>query len=214
IRDEAKYKLRFQNFATFYHGIKGEPYAPEYERQYTLHNFPKLNLVVLGLNSAWEIDHHYTARAGVHSGAITNALEELRRIPSHDRRLKVAVWHHPIHSNSEDRITDHGFLQRLAASGFRIALHGHIHKAENNFFRYDMSTGGRKLDLVCAGTFGAPTRQWVPGYPLEYNLLKVYSDKVVVETRHRAEREGAWKPYAVWTQGPGKDPLPRYEVKL
>ena len=68
--------------------------------------------------------------------------------------------------------------------------------------------------LVAAGTFGAPTTEWVPGYPLQYNLLRISNDRVVVETRRREEPNGAWQPDARWLQGPGKDPLPRYEMVL
>lgn len=77
-----------------------------------------------------------------------------------------------------------------------------------------MPAGGRRIDLVCAGTFGAPVREWVPGYPLQYQLLRFEGDSLTVETRRREEREGAWKPDARWTTGAGKDPVPRYTVRL
>ncbi len=65
-----------------------------------------------------------------------------------------------------------------------------------------------------AGTFGAPVRQWTPGYPLQYNLLKLEGSRLIVETRRRVEINGAWSPDAIWTQGPGKDPAPRYTIHL
>jgi len=77
-----------------------------------------------------------------------------------------------------------------------------------------MSIAGRSLNFVGAGTFGALTREWVPGYPLQYNLLVLEGDKLTVETRCRREPNGAWQPDAIWTQGPGQDPLPRYEIIL
>ena len=105
-------------------------------------------------------------------------------------------------------------MEQLATAGFRLALHGHIHKAESHLYRYDMSPGGRRMDIVCAGTFGAPVREWTSGYPLQYNLLRVSGSRLSVETRRREELNGAWKPGARWLQGPGKDPLPRYELDL
>jgi 3',5'-cyclic AMP phosphodiesterase CpdA len=102
----------------------------------------------------------------------------------------------------------------LAAAGFRLALHGHIHKAEVTQFRYDRTPGGRRLDILAAGTFGAPSHQWVPGYPLQYQLLRLGSGGVTVETRRREEPNGTWKPDARWLQGPGQDPVPRYFVEL
>ncbi len=99
-------------------------------------------------------------------------------------------------------------------AGFRFALHGHIHKAETSFYSYDLTADGRKLNIICAGTFGAPIREWVPGYPLQYNLLKLESNQLTVQTRLREELNGAWKPDARWLQGAGQNPLPYYEIKL
>ena len=77
-----------------------------------------------------------------------------------------------------------------------------------------MSTNGRKLDRICAGTFGAPVREWVPGYPLQYNLLKIEDNQLSVYTRRREELNGAWKPDARWLQGAGKAPLDYYAIAL
>ena len=214
IRDEDEYKQRFANFDRFYRAVKVEPYALEYENQYTLDYFPELDLLVLGLNSAWELDHRYTLRASIHPLAISNALEQIRRNPKYSNCLKMAVWHHPLHSEAEDRIKAGDFMDRLAVSNFRVAFHGHIHKAESSIFLYDYSRQGRKLNVVAAGTFGAPIKEWVPGYPLQYNLLKLQDGKLTVETRRREKPNGAWQPDARWTQGPGRDPLPRYEIEL
>jgi 3',5'-cyclic AMP phosphodiesterase CpdA len=168
----------------------------------------------LGLNSAWQLDHHYKSRASIHMGALSNALTQIRRNPDYKNSLKIAVWHHPLDSAWEDRITDQGFLEQLAVNGFRFFLHGHIHKVETSLYRYDMSTNGRKLDRICAGTFGAPVREWVPGYPLQYNLLKIEDNQLTVYTRRREELNGAWKPDARWLQGAGKTPLDYYAIAL
>jgi 3',5'-cyclic AMP phosphodiesterase CpdA len=105
-------------------------------------------------------------------------------------------------------------MEQLAVSGFRFFLHGHIHKAETSQYRYDLTANGRKLDRICAGTFGAPVREWVLGYPLQYNLLKFEGDKLTVNTRRREELNGAWKPDAHWLMGAGQNPLPYYEIAL
>ena len=105
-------------------------------------------------------------------------------------------------------------MEQLAKANFRFALHGHIHKAENSLYRYDLSPAGRKLDIICAGTFGAPVHEWVPGYPLQYNLLKLEGNKLTVRTRRREELNGAWKPDDRWLQGAGPNSLPYYEIPL
>jgi len=214
VRDEAAYMKRFEPFAEFYEQIKGAPYPLEYADQVDVQDFAKENVLFLGLNSAWETDHHFRSRASIHPEAVTTALARIRKSSAHAGRLKIAVWHHPLSGPDEDRIRDQGFLQQLAKAGFRLVLHGHIHKADTSQFRYDMTPDGRRIDLVSAGTFGAPTREWVPGYPLQYNLLRIYKEKVVVSTRKREQPNGAWQPDARWLQGPGKDPLPRYEIAL
>jgi hypothetical protein len=147
-------------------------------------------------------------------GALTNAIAQIGRNPDYKNCLKIAVCHHPLDSAYSDRITDQELLEQLAVNGFRFFLHGHIHKVKASLFRYDMSTNGRKLDLICAGTFGAPVREWVPGYPLQYNLLKIADNQLTVYTRRREEPNGAWKPDARWLQGAGKAPLDYYAIEL
>ncbi|WP_299493128.1 HEAT repeat domain-containing protein, partial [Acaryochloris sp. IP29b_bin.137] len=215
ICDENQYFQRFANFSTFYQAIKGQPYPLNYEQQYTLDFLPAGNLLILGLNSAWQLDHHFRDRVSIQMGALSNALTELRQ-SSHryDNSLKIAVWHHPLNSPGEDRIKEHGFLEQLAVAGFRYFLHGHVHQAKNNLYRYDMSPKGRKLDGIVAGTFGAPTRELIPGYPWQYNLLTIDSNQLTVRTRRREEVNGSWKPDARWSQGPGQSPLDFYTLEL
>ncbi|BAZ65308.1 hypothetical protein NIES4106_00460 [Fischerella sp. NIES-4106] len=214
VRDEEKYQQRFAHFSQFYQDIKNKPYPFDYEQQAILHHFQSQKLLILGLNSAWQLDHHYKSRASINAQAINKAITDIRKNPEYQHCLKIAVWHHPLTSAFEDRITDHGFMEQLAKAGFRFALHGHIHKAETSLYKYDMSAGGRKLDIICAGTFGAPIREWVPGYPLQYNLLKFADDQLKVHTRRREELNGAWKPDARWLMGAGQNPLPYYEIAL
>jgi 3',5'-cyclic AMP phosphodiesterase CpdA len=214
VRNEEAYRRRFEPFSAFHGAVRGQPYPLEYAQQAILQHLPEQKLLFLGLNSAWQLDHHFTLRAAIHGGALSDALFRIRTTPEYAGCLKIAVWHHPISGDGDDRLRDTGFLEQLAKAGFRLALHGHIHKARNELFRYDMSAGDRRLDLVCAGTFGAPVNEWVPGYPLGYNLLRFGRGKVIVETRRREELDGAWKPDARWLRGPGADPQPRYEIQL
>lgn len=213
-RDEEKYRLRLRAFADFYEQVRGEPYPLSYEHQALVTHLPSVGLSILGLNSAWELDHHFRDRASIHMGALSAALLALPAPAPGE--LRIATFHHPLHSDEDSRIRDGSFLQRLALAGFRLVLHGHVHKADAALYRYDRSHdlggGGRQLEIVAAGTFGAPAREWVPGYPLQYNLLSIGPQQIVVDTRCRAEVNGAWMPDARWLQGPGKDPLPRYTI--
>ncbi|WP_293048140.1 effector-associated domain EAD1-containing protein [Moorena sp. SIO1F2] len=214
VPDKAKYQQRFAHFSQFYKTIKDQPYPLDYDQQAIIDHLPEQNLLILGLNSAWELDHHFKTRASIHSGALANALTKIRRNPDYDKCLKIAVWHHPLNSDGSDRITDKGFIERLAVAGFRFFLHGHIHKAETSLFRYDLSRDGRKLDQICAGTFGARTVELRSGYPWQYNLLKINDKQLTVHTRRREEPNGAWKPDSRWSQGPGKSALDYYCIEL
>lgn len=211
VRHDELYGNRFQPFADLCKAITGTAYPLAPVDQATLHDLDDGRLLVLGLNSAWEIDHHFRDRASIHAEALASALLKLG--PPSPEQLRIAVFHHPIQSHEESRIKDAGFLQQLAVAGFRVALHGHIHKADASLYRYDHSEPGRKLEIVAAGTFGAATREWVHGYPLQYNLLLIGVEQITVETRKREEINGAWSPDARWLQGPRQDPLPRYVIK-
>lgn len=202
---------KFDHFRKFYKAMTSRVYPVDYKNQYTLHAFS--GLLILGLNSAWKLDHRFTARAEINPISINRALTEIRKA-DFESRLKIATWHHPLVSPYEDRLSDHDFLEQLANAGFKIALHGHIHRAESSLYRYDMSMSGRKMEIVGAGTFGAPTRELFPGYPWQYNLLRIQKNRLIVETRRREKENGAWKPDARWGMGRGKDPTARYMIKL
>jgi 3',5'-cyclic AMP phosphodiesterase CpdA len=211
VRDEDAYRKRFQPFAELYRAIKGVEYPLLYENQGIVDDLAALGICILGLNSAWETDHHFRDRASIHPEALANALLTLGAPVAN--QLRIAVFHHPLHSGEGSRIRDTAFLQQLAVHGFRLALHGHVHKADAEMYRYDRTEGGRRIEIIAAGTFGANTREWVPGYPLQYNLLLIGHDQITVETRCRREINGAWEPDARWRQGSGKDPLPRYVLE-
>jgi predicted phosphodiesterase len=209
-----KYKERFRKFSDFYESISGKPYSLNYDEQYSINHLSGLNIIVLGLNSAWQLDHHYTNRANINIDALTNALEKIRNNPSFNECVKIAIWHHPVNSSGDDRIKDTGFRELLAVAGFEIFLHGHIHEPENSFYHYDMNAEGRRLVGVCAGTFGAPIRQLVSGFPWQYNILKFEGNVLTVKTRCREKLNGAWKSDARWSQGPGKSSLDYYTIEL
>ncbi|NEO48624.1 MAG: hypothetical protein F6K55_32795 [Moorea sp. SIO4A3] len=215
VRNEAKYQQRFAHFSQFYQAIKGQPYPLDYDQQGIIDYFPEQNLLILGLNSAWQLDHHFKDRASIHPGALSKALPKIRSNRHYyNCPLKIAVWHHPVNSFGSDRIINQGFIEQLAVTGFRFFLHGHIHRAETSLFRYDLRLEKGKLDGICAGTFGAPTKELIPGYPWQYNLLKIKDNQLTVYTRRREEANGAWKADSRWTRGPGLGALDYYSIEL
>jgi WD40 repeat protein/3',5'-cyclic AMP phosphodiesterase CpdA len=212
--DPGRHKQRFKDFCAFYEEVTGKSYALDYEEQYTLYDYPENRLLVLGLNSAWHLDHYYTSRASINIGAFGKALTEIRNNKTYSNYLKCAVWHHPLNSPFEDRIKDHGFLEQLAKAEFQLVFHGHIHKSEKTDFKYDLSVGGRRIDIICAGTFGAPTKELTSAYPWQYNFLRLAGNRAVVETRKREKVNGPWMPDSRWRVDAHHDPSPRYEISL
>ena len=110
VPEQQQYEERFQNFSNFYENVIGRSYPRQYRQQYELRHFPEQNLLILGLNSAWKLNHdkNYRSRASINSDAINNAFGEINHTPTYrDSKLKIAVWHHPLNSPYEDRIKEH-----------------------------------------------------------------------------------------------------------
>ena len=214
VPDPIQYEQRFKYFSDFYEKIIGKPYPQQSRQQYELRHFPEQDLLILGLNSAWKLNHapEYRACASINSEALNNAIREINNNPTYkNSRLKIALWHHPLLSASEDRIKDWSFMERLELNNFRLVLHGHIHQSGVENFRHRV---GRQIDIIAAGTFGAPVKQWVPGHPLEYNLLKWEDNKLTVYTRQRQTINGAWQPYAMFVHPDGMGASSFYEIEL
>lgn len=203
LRDDTKYMQRFAPFADFFKRACIQAYPLEAEMQSTLHTFPQIKLLFLGLNSAWNCDHQrpFRGRASVHAAALAQALRTLRQEPTFADWLKIAVWHHPPNGGDDDRIRDTGFLDRLSQAGFRLGLHGHIHSAGIASHRSDLTLGGRRLDLLGAGTFGAPTKEWRNGVPLQYQLLHIKGHRLTVYSRCKDNPEGVWRADGRWGMG-------------
>jgi hypothetical protein len=78
---------RFKAFARFYFDLRNEHYSLDAEAQATVHHFRDAKLLVVGLNSAWAIDHRHPGRAGIHSIALGARLRRYGpRLTVHTRR--------------------------------------------------------------------------------------------------------------------------------
>ena len=214
LTDEAAHRERFSRFAAFHKRVTGRPYPTAYNEQAVTHHLPSPGLTVLGLNSSWKLDEYETADANIHPGALASALTRIRTDPTLAGCHKLAVWHHPLHSEHEDRIKDHGFMDQLAGAGFSLALHGHVHQAGRLVYAYDAVPDGRQIQVIGAGTFGAPTSEWVDGVPLQYHFLELDERRLVIHSRRRQKINGKWTADPRWEKGPGRDPSSRFEISL
>ncbi len=209
LRNDSLYRERFALFNThLYRRVyTSQDYPLDYADQIVWVERPEDRLLFLGLNSCWQLDHHFRSRASIHIGALTRALDRLQG-ETYAGWLKIAVWHHPV--TGKEMMNDE-FMQLLEVHGFQVCLHGHIHEAIEGFHKYDNRRGIR---IVGAGTFGAPAREQVTGIPLQYNLLTFDPRKgeLTVQTRKKEKPNGAWSADARW--GDKNDPKPSYSFPV
>jgi len=208
VRDPDSYCGRFQNFGLYcYEKINREPYPMNPGEQGILHMYRDDGVIILGLNSAWDIDHYYRNRASINMDALSKCLIKLQGLRS-DKYLRIVVFHHPINGNEA---MNNEFLELLVVHGFQILLHGHIHEAIEGYHKYDADRG---IHIVGAGTFGARTSDRAASIPLQYNLITcdIRKAEFTVETRKREKSDGAWSADARWVSK--NNPKPRYTRKL
>ena len=205
LRDDALYRERFVHLSShFYRRVySGQDYPLEYADQVLVVERPEDRILFLGLNSCWQLDHHYRDRASIHMPALSQALDRLQD-DRYQGWLKIAVWHHPV---SGEHQMNAEFLQLLEIQGFQVCLHGHIHEAIEGFHKYDDQ---RDIRIIGAGTFGAPAKEQVTGIPLQYNLLTFdpQTGEMTVKTRKKEKPNGAWYADARW--GDKNHPNPWY----
>lgn len=209
LRNDEQYHQRFRAFADFYQRVCRQPYPLNPLDQATIHHFGDAGVLMLGLNSAWQIDHNFRERSSINAAGLSHALDDVRRTPLFERcSVKLALFHHPVGGSDEARLRDLGFLERLAQARFQVALHGHIHEPGDSIFPYYRSTSG--FHILGAGTFGAASPDRPPSVPLHYQILEFHSgsttrpSELVVHSRRRGRDTGAWEPDHRYRQAPGQ----------
>jgi small GTP-binding protein len=209
LRDDTLYADRFAHFNTHFHRkvYSGQDYPTDYAEQFRFVERAEDGILLLGLNSCWQLDHYSRERASIHMPALSQALDRLQD-GRYDGWLKVAIWHHPV--TGQQAMND-DFMQLLAVHRFQICLHGHIHEAIAGFHAYDETRGIR---IIGAGTFGAPSKELVTGIPLQYNLLTFdpKTGEMTVRTRKKEKPDGAWSADARW--GSKNNPKPWYRFAV
>jgi calcineurin-like phosphoesterase family protein len=203
-------KRRFVEFGRFHRAVTAQEYPLDPAKQFT--SLSVGGVAVYGLNSSWQVDHHFTARASISETALARVLALIRREGSRDEIwCRIAVWHHPVEDMGEGTLRNPEIVDQLAKAGFKMILHGHTHRPMRGIREFDVA-GPRQVVSVGAGTFGAVTRDWTPGFPLGYNCLSIYGDRVVLSSRKRETENGPWVPDARWRQGRDEDPSSSFTV--
>ncbi|MCP4545331.1 MAG: metallophosphoesterase [bacterium] len=217
LREDRRYGNRFKNFSEyFFRKMSGSPYPMRSEEQSITYLDADLGIQILAFNSCWEIDEWFPLRASIHPGVVSRALLKAdgqieAQLDRADKVLRIAVWHHPVTGN--DKIKDDAFLDQLRRANVRLVLHGHVHENRAEVIGYFHP---KKLYVIGAGAFGAPTHRRPESTPRLYNVLEIERDHSLVKVHTRCLRRngGAWEGWAVWA---AEDPTSRrtyYTINL
>ncbi len=215
--DETNYKKRFSDFRKFFKKAINEDYQTKYAQQIIWREYIDQKVLIVGLNSAWELDHNYTWRSGLHPDALNQTIEKAAKDEYGDW-LKIIVWHHPIKTKdavdtglNKSWIHDDGFMDQLAVAGFSMILHGHTH--ESMVWPFSLNTTKKKyiLHVVGAGTLDADEDELTPGSFWQYNVIKIAGTKVSIECRKRLNPREMSRPDKDWLEQPDK---PVYKFDL
>ncbi len=223
LRDEARYRERFKNFSQhFYHPLTQRPYPLAPEEQCLPFFFRESRLQFLTMNSAWEIDEYFRERSSISEQALSRGLDAANQELAEARKrgdleegaqvLRIAVWHHPITGN--EKIQADAFMGRLLQANVRVCLHGHVHEDRADLVNY--LDPMRRLHVVGAGSFGAPTHDRPESVPRLFNLMEIQRDlkRMRVHTRCLRKHGGAWEGWAVWPGERLGEKRTYYEVTL
>jgi hypothetical protein len=212
IVDRERYNARLAGFAGFFERALGRVFPLDPGASAHLWTWPELEVLVLGLSSVSELDGQRKDHAAIDSDVLARALQSMDRTTDHF--LKIAVFHHPLNGPGDDRIREHEFLGHLAKAGFSLILHGHVHHDERELFHHEHRIGGRRLEVVGAGTFGARSDELPTGVSWQYNVIRFDGERARVETRCRRSQDASWGPHAFWPDGPREPPRAWYELDL
>jgi 3',5'-cyclic AMP phosphodiesterase CpdA len=195
------YRYRFAPFKMFFDGfyLGRRLYSIEDNRMFSIHDLREaFGLVIVGFNSCEVLDHSANGRD---RGYISfDTIEEVKRqldelgLAEGDA-LKVAVWHHPLLvENPGDPSYHRDLLKRLSMHGFRISLHGHIHRPFSDSRPGEFASEG--IHQFGAGTIGANAEERPKEWPMHYEVLAfdLTSRNCTVHSRQRVGNE--WLQFA------------------
>ncbi len=191
-----RYAERFNAFRRFYHSFYStQEYPLDAARQFEVIADEETGLHFLCLNSAWRVDQFRPERAELNNDALSAALTKAGKV-----KLGILVWHHA--AAGDRKVADTDALRRLGAAGFRVLLHGDVHKHRDDVMNY--LDAGRRIHVVGGGAFAVRMEERPESTPRLYSVLEVARDlrSVRVIRRRQDTAEGPYEAFAVY---PGAD---------
>jgi 3',5'-cyclic AMP phosphodiesterase CpdA len=195
------YRYRFAPFKTFFDDfyLGRRPYSLEENRMFSIHDLREaFGLVIVSFNSCEVVDHSERRRD---RGYISfDTIEEVKRQLNElglarSDILKLAVWHHPLLVEAPGDPSYHrDILKRLSGHGFRILLHGHIHRPFSDSRPGEYASEG--MHQFGAGTIGANAEERPKEWPMHYQVLAFdfTSRSCTVHSRQRVGND--WLQFA------------------
>jgi small GTP-binding protein len=187
-----KYVERFNPFGKFYHSFYStQKYPMEPEKQFETIRDEETGLWFLSLNSTWRVDQFRPERAELNNDALGAALLKTGRV-----KLGILVWHHA--AAGDRKVADTDAMERLGDAGFRVLLHGDVHKHRDDLLNY--LDARRRIHAIGGGAFGARMEDRPESTPRSYSLLEVARDLGRIRVVRRAQKtaEAAYGPRAVY----------------
>ena len=153
---------------------------PAEGHDWSAHVFPEEQVAFYGFNSCFLNDRYWTG-AAISREAIANATSHAGEHA--DGFLRVAVWHHGIHSDSyRPDYLNQADLDELIVSGFHVGFHGHTHKAASA----QLGWLGDRFVLVSTGSLGANQEQRPDAIGKQFSIVRLYPHQAHVYIYERA----------------------------
>lgn len=197
IQKQSVYTERMEQFRRFYNSFYKDlrTYSATPDSQFSIHDYPELNITVLGLNSCDFLDH-CNPIGRFNPDALAKSLTELKK-PMYNPRVKIAVWHHGLYgSPHQSDYLDPLSMQNLIVNRFSIGLHGHQHVPD---FVAEIGRFGQesKMLVIGTGTLCGTPETFPPGQMRNYNVISVDIDNESVSLYPREMKQSNFET-PVW----------------
>jgi 3',5'-cyclic AMP phosphodiesterase CpdA len=209
IDDEGKpdyfYPFRFAPFKAFFDDFyyDSKVYRLETHKMFSVFDLAHpFGIVIVSLNSCEQLDHSAKRRnvAHISMDTIENLKTELKLLGIGPETPKIAVWHHPLLFEDPTDPSHHRLiLNELAKQGFKLYLHGHIHKPYSDFKPNAYEAHG--VYEFGAGSIGAEAEDRPADWPKHYEVLAFDNEKGTCIVYSRQRVGSGWMKFASFDGG-------------
>lgn len=191
VSDADAYSRRLESFRDFVDGFYSDAgqFSVKSDKGGSLYELDEGRIVIAGFESLLGNDC-FSYKGGIDPTAIANAALAIRDEGGR-YRLRIAVWHHGLHSEPSYRsdYVSMNSIYDMIGHGFQLGLHGHQHYAEIGS-HYVRVPGDMEMAVVSAGSLCAGARELPRGINRQYNVIVVSDDYSEIEVHVREMTRG------------------------